>query len=53
MALKDCPDEEDLNIFTDSLSAMVLLRGMQRKDLPVALPPHGAPVAAAYRSAYQ
>ena len=35
MALKDCPDEEDLDILTDSLSAMVLLRSMYRKDLPL------------------
>ena len=35
MALKDCPDEEDLNILTDSLSAMVLLRSMQRRVLPL------------------
>ena len=42
MALKDCPDEEDLDILTDSLSAMVLLRGMQRKDLPLWLYRHTA-----------
>ena len=37
MALKDCPDEDDLDIprATDSLSAIVLLRSMQRKDLPL------------------
>ena len=35
MALKDCSDEDDLNILTDSLSAIVLLRSMQRKDLPL------------------
>ena len=42
MALKDCPDEEDLNILTDSLSAMVLLRSMQRRDLPLWLYRHPA-----------
>ena len=35
MALKDCLDEENLNILTDSLSDMVLLQSMQRKDLPL------------------
>ena len=53
MALKDCPNEEDLNILTDSLSTMVLLRGMQRKDLPLWLYHHTEPVVAGYRSAYQ
>ncbi len=33
MVLKDCPDKEDLNILTDSLSAIVLLWSLQRKDL--------------------
>ena len=42
MALKDCLDEEDLNILTDGLSAIVLLRSMQRKDLPMWLYPHTA-----------
>ena len=42
MALKDCPDEEDLNILTDSLSAIMLLRSMQRKDLPLWLYRHTA-----------
>jgi hypothetical protein len=42
MVLKDCPDEEDLNILTDSLSAIVLLRSMQRKDLPLWLYQHTA-----------
>ena len=32
LAVEDCPIEEDLNILTDSLSALQLLRGMQRKD---------------------
>ena len=40
MALKDCPDEEDLNILTDSVSAMVLLRSMQRKNLQLWLYRH-------------
>ncbi len=30
LALEYCPDEEDLNILTDSLSFMLLLRSMQR-----------------------
>jgi hypothetical protein len=34
------PDEEDLNILTDSLSAIVLLRSMQRKDLSLWLYRH-------------
>jgi len=42
MVLKDCPDEEDLNILTDSLSAIVLLRSMHRKDLPLWLYRHTA-----------
>ena len=42
MVLKDCPDEEDLNILTDSLSAIVLLLSMQRKDLPLWLYRHTA-----------
>ena len=42
MALKDCQDEEDLNILTESLIAMVLLRSMQRKDLPLWLYRHTA-----------
>ncbi len=35
MPLKDCPDEEDLNILTDNHSPIVLHRSMQRKDLPL------------------
>ncbi len=35
MVLKDCPDEEDLSILTDSLGAIVLLWSMQQKDLPL------------------
>jgi hypothetical protein len=31
-ALEDCPGEEDLNILTDSLSSMRLLKSMQRGD---------------------
>jgi hypothetical protein len=42
IAPKDCPDEEDLNILTDSLSAIALLRSMQRKDLPLWLYRHTA-----------
>ncbi len=57
MVLKDCQDEEDLNILTDSLSAIVLLRSMHRKDLPLWLYRHTARqckvVAAAYCSACQ
>ncbi len=37
MALKNCQDEEDLNIFTDSL-----LRSIQGKDLPLWLYQHTA-----------
>ncbi len=40
MVLKDCPDDEDLNILTDSLSAIVLLQSMHRKDLPLWLYQH-------------
>ena len=35
IALEDCPGEEDLNILTDSLSSMRLLRSMQRGDFPL------------------
>jgi ribonuclease HI len=42
LALEDCPGEEDLNVLTDSLSAMRLLRSMQRGDFP--LPLHRHPV---------
>ena len=42
MALKDCSDEDDLSILTDSLSAMMLLWIMQRKDLPLRLYRHTA-----------
>jgi hypothetical protein len=42
LALEDCPGEEDLNVLTKSLSAMRLLRNMQRGDFP--LPLHRHPV---------
>ncbi len=42
MELEDCPGEEDLNVLTDSLSSMMLLRCMQRGDFP--LPLHWHPV---------
>jgi hypothetical protein len=32
LALEDCPGEEDLNILTDSLSSMRLLKSMQSQD---------------------
>ncbi len=35
IALEDCPGEEDLNILTDSLSSMRLLKDMQRQDFPL------------------
>ncbi len=38
--MEDCPREEDLNILTDSLSAMKLLSSMQRKDFPLSLYRH-------------
>jgi hypothetical protein len=37
LALEDCPGEEDLNILTDSLSSMYLLKSMQRGDFPLSL----------------
>ena len=40
LALEGCPDEEDLNILTDSLSAMKLRKSMQRKDFPLELYRH-------------
>ena len=40
LAVEDCPREEDLNILTDSLSAMKLLSSMQRKDFPLSLYRH-------------
>ena len=43
LALVDCPRETDLNILTDSLSAMQLLKSMQRKrDFPLWLYRHTA-----------
>jgi len=40
LVLEDCPGEEDLNILTDSLSSMRLLKSMQRKDFPLQLYRH-------------
>ena len=40
IALEDCPSEEDLNILTDSLSSMRLLKSMQRGDFPLSLHRH-------------
>ena len=40
IALEDCPGEEDLNILTDSLSSMLLLKSMQRGDFPLSLHQH-------------
>ena len=40
IALDDCPGEEDLNILTDSLSSMRLLKNMQRVDFPLSLHRH-------------
>jgi ribonuclease HI len=42
LAVEDCPLEEDLSILTDSLSAIQLLRGMQRRDFPLWLHRHTA-----------
>ena len=42
LAVEECPVEENLNILTDSLSALQLLRGMQRKDFPLGLHRHTA-----------
>ena len=42
LALEDCPRETDLNILTDSLSAMQLLKSMQRRDFPLWLYRHTA-----------
>jgi len=42
LALEDCPQEEDLSILTDSLSAMQLLQSMQRRDFPLWLYRHTA-----------
>ena len=44
IALEDCPGEEDLNILTDSLSSMRLLKSMQRGDFRVPLSLHRHPV---------
>ena len=40
IALEDCPEEEDLNILTDSLSSMRLLKSLQRRDFPLSLYRH-------------
>ena len=40
LAVEECPVEENLNILTDSLSALQLLRGMLRKDFPLGLHRH-------------
>ncbi len=40
LALEDCPGEEDLNILTDSLSSMRLLKSMQRGNFPLSLHRH-------------
>jgi hypothetical protein len=40
MALGDCPGEEDLNILTDSLSSMRLLKSMQGEEFPLQLHRH-------------
>jgi len=40
IALEDCPVEEDLNILTDSLSSMLLLKSLQRRDFPLSLYRH-------------
>ncbi len=37
LALDECPGEEDLNIITDSLSSMRLLKNMQRQKFPLQL----------------
>jgi hypothetical protein len=42
VAQEDCPGEEDLNILTDSLSSMRLLKSMQRGDFPLSLHGHAA-----------
>ncbi len=42
LALEDCPGEEDLNIITDGLSSMRLLKNMQRQDFPLQLRRHTA-----------
>ncbi len=54
MVLKDCPDEEDLNNLTDSLSTIVLLlSNAPQRSAAVALSAYGASVAAAFSSAGQ
>ena len=40
IALEECPEDEDLNILTDSLSSMLLLKSLQRRDFPLSLYRH-------------
>ena len=40
LACEDCPLTEDLNILTDSLSSMELLKNLQRRDFPLSLYRH-------------
>jgi hypothetical protein len=40
LALEDCPGGEYLNILTDSLSSMRLLKSMHRNDFPLQLYRH-------------
>jgi hypothetical protein len=40
LPIEACPSEEDLTILIDSLSAMLLLQSMQRKDFPLSLYRH-------------
>ena len=42
LAVEECPVEENLNMLTDSLSALQPLRGMRRKDFPLGLHRHTA-----------
>ena len=42
LAVEECPVEENLNILTASLSALQLLKGMQRRDFPLWLHRHTA-----------
>ncbi len=40
LALEDCPGEKDVNVITESLSSMKLLKNMQRQDFPLQLYRH-------------
>jgi ribonuclease HI len=40
LALEDCPQDVDLNILTDSLSSLRLLKSLQRADFPLTLYRH-------------